>query len=76
MGLLDHVGTIFSFLKNLPTALQSGCTNLYSHNSVGGFPFLYTLANIFLFVEFLMMAILTSVRLYLTMIWFVVFSNN
>ena len=31
-------------------------------NSIGGFPFLYTLSIILLFVDFLMMAILTGVR--------------
>ena len=31
-------------------------------NSVGEFPFLHTLSSIYLFVEFLMMAILTGVR--------------
>ena len=33
-------------------------------NSVGGFPFLHTLPSICFFVDLLMMAILTSVRLY------------
>ena len=34
--------------------------SLHSHNSVVGLPFLYTLSNILLFVDLLMMAILTS----------------
>ena len=37
----------FSFLKNLPTILHSGCTNLIPTNSVRGFPFLHTLSSIY-----------------------------
>ena len=36
--------------------------------SVGGFPFLHILSTILLFVDFLMMAILTSVRRYLIVV--------
>ena len=61
--LPDHMTTlIFSFLRMLHTVLHSDCTNLYSSNSVGGFPFLHTLSSTYNFIDILMMAILTSMR--------------
>ena len=53
--------SIFNFLRNIHTVLYSGFINLHS-NSVGGFPFLHTLSSIYL--DCLMMAILTIVRWY------------
>ena len=31
LGLLAHMATLFSFMKNLCTVLHSGCTNLHRH---------------------------------------------
>ena len=54
VGLLGHMAVLFPvFLRNLHSVLHSGCTSLHSHQ---------------LFVDFLIAAILTSVRWYLIVV--------
>ena len=61
----SYGNSIFSFLRKLHIVLLSGHTNSHSPRSIGGFPFLRTLSSI-CSVDFLMMAVLTSLRGYLT----------
>ena len=58
----SYVSSVFSFFEELPYYFHSGYTNLHSYQHSAGVPFSSHPCQYVLFIDFLMIGILTGVR--------------